>query len=287
MTGCGGSSGSSESSTDVSGTVPVTTAPAATTSTQTVTASEAPGPIPFLAEAAALPDPLPEGSVHVPILMFHRVADPKFARSAVERSLTVAPYVFAQQLNWLRGHGYTTITQEALFAAIAHDGPLPAHPVMLTFDDGYIDISKTVLPLVERRHMVATAYVIASRVTGPDRAFMKMAALRKIEAGGIEVGSHSVSHSDMPSLSDAAALRELTDSRRLLERGLGHPMQWFCYPAGRYDARVEALAREAGYLLATTTEPGSDHDRTRPLALSRVRISNSTGVGGLASALGS
>lgn len=226
------------------------------------------------------------GTVRVPILMYHRVADPAPMKTQGERTLNVPPQDFARQMDWLRSHGFTTITQSQLFSALADGAALPAKPVLLTFDDGYIDISKTVLPILRARKMVGTAYVITSRVTGPDRAFMKFKALRKIEAGGIEVGSHTVNHVDLTSLSSSALREELAGSRKVLEKGLGHPVQWLCYPAGRYDAAVEAMARETGYVLATTTEPGITHSASRPYALSRVRISNTTGVGGLASAVG-
>lgn len=233
---------------------------------------------------AALPPAT--GSVHVPILMYHRISDPRFSRSSIERSLTVSPRVFAQQLNWLQGHHYMTITQTQLAHAMAGTEELPAHPVMITFDDGYVDISNTVMPLMRKRRMKGTAYVITDRVRGHDRAFMKVPALRRIEAGGIEVGSHSASHVDLTQQSDAGLRHELGGSRHLLEKWLGHPVPWLCYPAGRYNAHVEAMAEQAGYVLATTTEPGSVHDRTLPLALSRVRISDTIGVTGLAAVLG-
>ena len=69
----------------------------------------------------------------------------------------------------------------------------------------------------------------------------------------------------------------------MLERGLRHPVQWFAYPFGAYDERVERLARRAGYVLAVTTENGTV--QSRPLALRRLRVLDSTGVGGLAELL--
>jgi len=228
---------------------------------------------------------MPAGTVRVPVLMYHRVADPGPIRTEGERALNVPPEDFAAQMRWLDSSGYTTITQSQLFAAMARGAELPEKPVLITFDDGYIDISKTAMPILRRHGMVATAYVITSRVTGPDRAFMKFKALRRIEAAGIEVGSHTATHPDLTAVSESTALAELRESRLVLERGLGHPVQWLCYPAGRYNASVEDLARRAGYALAVTTEPGSVHDRSRPFAISRVRVSNTTGVGGLRAAL--
>jgi hypothetical protein len=45
------------------------------------------------------------------------------------------------------------------------------------------------------------------------------------------------------------------------------------------------LARRAGYLLGVTTQPGAQQSAHQPLALSRLRILDSTGVRGLAAML--
>src|SRR5207253_11273417 len=64
---------------------------------------------------------------------------------------------------------------------------------------------------------------------------------------------------------------------------LHHPVQWFAYPAGRFDSRTEALVRQAGYVLAVTTQPGSTQDAQAPFALRRYEVLDTTGVSGLAS----
>lgn len=288
VAGCGGGERPTRTAVEVADGTTTATDPAATTDGATTAADAAPSPATDPGHETArvtLPGVMPPGSVRVPVLMYHRIADPAPIKTQLERSLNVPPADFAAQMRWLDANGFTTITQSQLFAAMAHDAPLPKKPVLVTFDDGYIDIAKTAMPILRRRGMVATAYVITSRVTGPDRAFMKFKALRRIEAAGIEVGSHSETHADLTAISDASVMQELDGSRRTLERGLGHPVQWLCYPAGRFNANVEALARRAGYVLAVTTEPGSVHDRSRPFAVSRVRVSNTTGVAGLRDAL--
>ena len=80
---------------------------------------------------------------------------------------------------------------------------------------------------------------------------------------------------------------ELVNSRHDLERHLGHPVQWFAYPAGAEDPRTVALVRQAGYVLAVTTHAGSVQDARAPLELHRYEVLDSTGVAGLASLLGS
>jgi peptidoglycan/xylan/chitin deacetylase (PgdA/CDA1 family) len=235
--------------------------------------------------ALRFPDPLPRRGLTVPILMYHRIDVVHATTPAITRRLTVAPDVFAAQMRWLVRHRYHSITQRQLFAALMCGSALPAKPVMITFDDGYRDVffeaSSTLLQL----GLHATAYVITGRVSGPDSSFLTWTLLRALEARGIEVGSHTVTHVELTSVSDAAALGELVESRRALGRALGHAVPWLAYPSGRYDVRVEALARRAGYLLATTTDVGTSQSAERPLALQRLRVLDSTGVSGLAALL--
>jgi peptidoglycan/xylan/chitin deacetylase (PgdA/CDA1 family) len=223
-----------------------------------------------------LPSPLPRRTVHVPILMYHRIDTLLPTLPAITRGLTVDPKTFAQQMDWLVAHHRHAITQRQLFAALMRGKPLPAHPVMITFDDGYRDVYERALPILVQRHLRATEYVITDRISGPDPSFLDWQMLRWLERSGVAVGSHTVSHVDLTSLDDHSALAELVHSRQVLEQHLGHPVQWLSYPGGSENANVVALARTAGYVLAVTTRPGADQSASAPLELRRYRVLDTT-----------
>ncbi len=233
-----------------------------------------------------LPATLPARTLNVPILMYHRIDVLRSTLPAITRALTVAPGDFASQMRWLASHGFHTITQEQLFAALEHRKPLPAKPIVITFDDGYRDVLYNAAPVMHRLGMRGTAFVITGRISGSDVSFLSWLQLNALEQSGIEIGSHTVHHLELPGLSDPAALQELIRSRHALELHLHHPVQWFAYPAGRFDTRTEELVRRAGYVLAVTTEPGSTQDAQAPFALHRYEVLDTTGVRGLASILG-
>jgi peptidoglycan/xylan/chitin deacetylase (PgdA/CDA1 family) len=220
--------------------------------------------------------------LRVPILMYHRI---HAAPPSSHRSLTVHPVDFARQMRWLKQHGYRTITQRELYDALFLGKPLGPKPILITFDDGYSEVFHKAVPVLKRLGMRATAYVISGRTLRSDTVFLTWHLLRALERDGVEIGSHTVEHRHLTSLSDGEALRELVRSRRAFERRLGHPVQWLAYPFGAYDSRIERLARRAGYVLAVTTEHGVVQSARRPLALRRLRILDSTGVSGLAAML--
>ncbi len=231
-----------------------------------------------------LPNVLPSRTLRVPILMYHRIDRARPGEPAMTRSLTVSLADFTAQVRWLHAHRYHAITQLQLFEALEQGAALPSRPVMITFDDGYADI----LPAATVLHglsMPATAYVITDRI-GSKAGFLSWAQLRELEVLGFDIGSHTVDHMSLPTLSDSQIHHELGHSRAILEHRLGHPVQWFCYPAGRFNDRVVAAVRAAGYVLATTTVGGVEQSAEHPLRLRRVRVSHALGVGGLAGLLG-
>ena len=70
----------------------------------------------------------------------------------------------------------------------------------------------------------------------------------------------------------------------MLQRRFHVPARFFCYPAGRYDARVIAAVRAAGYLGATTTR----HGLAQPSALfelARIRVDGGDGAAAFAGKL--
>jgi peptidoglycan/xylan/chitin deacetylase (PgdA/CDA1 family) len=232
-----------------------------------------------------LPATLPQRTITLPILMYHLIGPISPDEPAITQRLTVTAGDFAAQMRWLKGNGFHAVSQEQAFAALEHGARLPAQPIMITFDDGYRDVWANALPVLMRMDMPATAYVITSRISDFDPRSLTWGQLHVLEQNGVTVGSHSVTHPDLTTLSDAQALVELRNSRRRLERHLNEPVQWFAYPAGAYDARIVDLARRAGYVLAVTTQPGALQSAQTPLELHRYEILDSTHVSGLAALL--
>jgi peptidoglycan/xylan/chitin deacetylase (PgdA/CDA1 family) len=91
-------------------------------------------------------------------------------------------------------------------------------------------------------------------------------------SAGWEIGAHTLTHPDLTTVGAVALRREVAGSRALLRLRLGAPVNAFCYPAGRSDARVRAAVAAAGFTTATTVEPGIASSRDDPFALPRIRV---------------
>ena len=91
-------------------------------------------------------------------------------------------------------------------------------------------------------------------------------------AAGWELDAHTLTHPDLTKVGAAQLHDEVAGSRAAIRRRFHVPVNFFCYPAGRYDARTEAAVRAAGYDGATTTQPGVASPHSDPYALPRQRV---------------
>lgn len=98
--------------------------------------------------------------------------------------------------------------------------------------------------------------------------------------GGIEFGSHTVSHPILSRVDEADLHAELAGSKRELEARLGVPVALLAYPVGgesAYDDRVVRVARQCGYRLALTYVPGvARWPPSDPFALPRLHVERYT-----------
>jgi peptidoglycan/xylan/chitin deacetylase (PgdA/CDA1 family) len=212
----------------------------------------------------------------VAILMYHVIAKPP--ATAPYPALYVSQPEFASQMTWLARHGYEAVTLDRVYASWHGQRRLPRRPIVLTFDDGSASISRNALPMLRKVHWRGVLNLKLGNVRS--HGGITPAQVRRLARAGWEIDSHTISHPDLTTLSPAALRHEVADSRWMIQRRFKAPARFFCYPAGRYDARVIAAVRAAGYLGATTTRSGLARS-TEPFELARVRIDGEDGVAGL------
>jgi peptidoglycan/xylan/chitin deacetylase (PgdA/CDA1 family) len=252
---------------------PTATATLTPTATLAPTPTATPTPPPI---ATPTPTPSPQGPA-VPILMYHYIRPDPGPGDPVGQDLSVTPQDFAAQMDWLAANGFTPVTLAELADARSGASELPANPVVLTFDDGYRDFYTNAWPVLQAHHFKAVTFIITG-VVG-DEQYMTWDMLAELDRSGlIEVASHTVTHRDLPQISDDDAAHELADSKAALEQFLGHPVRSFSYPSGHYTDRDVANARADGYTMAVTTAGGWAAPDADPLQLPRVRIHGFTSL---------
>jgi peptidoglycan/xylan/chitin deacetylase (PgdA/CDA1 family) len=214
----------------------------------------------------------------VPVLMYHHIGDPPPGTRLAK--LWVPARSFARQLDWLSAQGYRTLT---LSQALARRGG-DQRVVVLTFDDGYADFYTTAWPLLQRRGMTATVFLVTGELDGlnrwdqdkePEAPLLTRRQVQELAAAGVEFGGHSHRHRDLTTLEAGQLKREVVGCQKALTDLLGRPARSFSYPYGHWDARVAEEVRRAGFDAACTTRPGKLTAQGDPLAVPRIIVKRS------------
>jgi peptidoglycan/xylan/chitin deacetylase (PgdA/CDA1 family) len=219
----------------------------------------------------------------IPILMYHQVGEPP-PRGAPYRGLVVHPSSFRRQMTWLRRLGYRGLSMHDLLPYLT--GQRRGKVVGITFDDGYRNVHKHALPVLQAQDFTATNYFVARQFGGGNvwdyekgvahSDLMSIEEARAWVNAGMEAGSHTLDHPFLPDVSPEIAEYQIRQSRIELEEALQTSVTAFCYPYGGETPAIRDMVRRAGYTNATTTSGGLARSDDDILGLPRVTVARST-----------
>jgi peptidoglycan/xylan/chitin deacetylase (PgdA/CDA1 family) len=198
--------------------------------------------------------------VKVPIIIYHSVRPYIPGESVMQDRFDITPELFEQQLIYIRDHGYTTISPDALVLDIKAGTTTPTiKPVMLTFDDGWENQYKYAFPLLEKYHMTATFYVYTKPIDNNKLSYLSWDQLREVDAAGMTIGSHTLTHPLLKRLATADIQNEIVMSKKIIEGELKKPVFHFAQPFGYSSSEIEKIIMNAGYRTARGTYRGVYH----------------------------
>lgn len=147
---------------------------------------------------------------------------------------------------------------------------LPENPLLISFDDGYLDNYLNAYPLLKKYGMTAAFFIITGMVGEPDR--LAGAHIREMAANGMGIGSHTVSHRELGEMGEEEAANEMSLSRLFLEGLLQRPIHFIAYPRGSYNESTARLANEKAYNGGFSVDYGTCSPESDPYALERIPV---------------
>ena len=221
----------------------------------------------------------------IAVLVYHQI-DAAPVKGSPFRSLYVSPGAFVRQMRLLKWLGYTGLSMTGLQPYLS--GEKQGKVVGITFDDGYLNNIQYALPVLARYGFSSTCYAVSS-LLGKTNAWdapigiaqtplMNQAEIRQWIAGGQEIGSHTRSHINLLDSQDEVCLAEISQGRIELQEAVKSPVNHFCYPYGRYEARHKAMVSDQGFITATTTQRSRCHAGCDMLEIPRVPVLRSTSL---------
>jgi peptidoglycan/xylan/chitin deacetylase (PgdA/CDA1 family) len=214
--------------------------------------------------------------------MYHQIDVPPPSGTPL-RGLVVSPAAFARQMHLLRLMGYRGCSMRDLEPYLA--GQKEGKVCGITFDDGYQNNLRNALPVLQGLGFTATCYAVSNLIGGTNQWDQGLVAQKPLMtetdwqswlAAGMDVGSHTRNHADLEKASAELAQDEICSSKLDLEARLNCQVRHFCYPYGRYTAEHSRIAREAGYVTATTTRRGRTFPGDDAMTLRRVLVAQAT-----------
>lgn len=226
-------------------------------------------------------------SVHLPVLMYHHIADEDTSSTVISEA------GFRRQMDVLAENGYTPVSLPDLLAYAAGTGTLPEKPVVITFDDGYMSTWERAFPILGEYGFPAAVFAIGCSVghtefyKDTDHAMTPHFGTAEIEemlaSGRMAVQSHSYDmhqwapfeDTDAPrtdmlplegeSEADYAAALEADFQREAetLAAGGVESVYALAFPLGRHIGVTDRVLRDLGVQITFTVDESRVNTVTR------------------------
>ncbi len=199
----------------------------------------------------------PSANISVPIVMYHYVGfNPNPGQDKLRDALSITPDQLEQELIKIKTEGMTPIDLDELYRIYKQNAKPPQKPIVLTFDDGYVDFYINAYPLLRKYNLKATQFIITGFVG--KSGYLTWNMIKDMQKSGlISFQAHTVNHPILTQIPKDKVFNELLTSKLRLEENLGIPINFIAYPSGLSNEFVQQEASRAGFLGGLTTHQGN------------------------------
>lgn len=209
-----------------------------------------------------------QGTVRVPILMYHQIADIPQG-SLFKQGLYVTPEIFEKQMAYLVKMNYRSITTKELYDFLSSGKNPSQKTIVITFDDSVRNQYTEAYPILKKYGLTGVFSVVSNR------SGITYTELKEMSDNGMEIGSHTATHIDLTKeKSDTAIRNEIFNSKGSLQYATDKTVYSIAYPGCVADTRSFEYTGSAGYLIGLSCGKGIDHTFRSRLSLSRVHVYN-------------
>ena len=215
----------------------------------------------------------PADGIVVPILMYHEVKYEKSGKDAI------TPWEMRSDLTWLGAEGYTAVTMADLIAYADGRGGLPEKPIVLSFDDGYLNNYIFLFPMLKQYDTKVVLSIIGksaddftetpssnvdfAHATWPQLAEMSNSGL--VELQNHSYNLHSITTKRYGSLKrpgesvetyEKVLTEDITKLQDEIRAHTGTTPTTFAYPYGRVSKEADPILRKLGFRATLTCNYG-------------------------------
>ena len=202
------------------------------------------------------------------ILTYHSISN------GIEPDETVTPEEFEKQLQYIK-ENYKVISLEEAVEYIQTDIEKISGSIVITFDDGYSDNYRYAYPLLKKYNFPATIFLVSDFINSDSSKYLSPSEIHEMKSNNISFGSHTISHRILTRLRNEEILREIRDSKNILESQLGQRINSFAYPVGTrvdFNSEIMETVKASKYACACSNVYGINGNTTNIFALKRIGI---------------
>lgn len=186
-------------------------------------------------------------SINISILTYHFIGNNPDPTDLARDNLSVSADIFDAQMGYLKSSGYNSITFDTLYASLKSGSSLPLKPLILTFDDGYIDFYLNAFPILQKYNFKAVSFIPTGLIG--TSYYMSWNQIKELDSSNlISFQAHSINHPNLASLNNDQLNFQIKESKKTLESQLNKPVNTFAYPYGTSNQLVQQAVKEAGYI---------------------------------------
>ncbi|CAN5255239.1 hypothetical protein BH11BAC5_BH11BAC5_20250 [soil metagenome] len=254
--------------------------------TATTTASSADSTVKVVAATPATAASLQEmlAKKEVPVLCYHHIREAKPGQSESMKSYSVSPAQFAEQMKALHDSGYQTVLPDQLYEYLVHNGPMPAKPVMLTFDDTDEEQYSIAVPEMNKYGFKGVYFIMSISINRP--RYMSKEQIKSLSDSGHAIESHTWDHHMVTKYTPDDWNIQLSKPEKTLTDITGKAPKYFAYPFGLWNQAAIPELKNHGYKMAFILS--TKRDTTEPLyTIRRMIVPGQWSTKGMMSAMNS
>jgi peptidoglycan/xylan/chitin deacetylase (PgdA/CDA1 family) len=187
---------------------------------------------------------------------------------------TITPVEFEKQMQYIK-ENYKVISLEDAVEYIQTDIEKIAGSIAITFDDGYSDNYHNAYPLLKKHRFPATIFLVSNFINDKEGKYLSQSQIHEMVDNNISFGSHTISHRILRGLRNEEIIREIRDSKNLLESQLSQRIISFAYPVGTradFDDAIVKIVKVHKYTCACSNVYGMNDENSDTFALKRIGI---------------
>jgi peptidoglycan/xylan/chitin deacetylase (PgdA/CDA1 family) len=205
--------------------------------------------------------PVPDDGIRVSVLGYHDLGE-----NLPETAMRIRTSKFRKQMEAIRQLGIKVISMEQFIAWKKTGTPIPKKSIVITFDDGWKSTYTDAFPVLREYGFPYTLFLYKEYVDGGGRALTSAMIQEMKAAGGLTLGSHSVSHpypltvknfrKKGANVFDAYLRKEMGESKYFLESKFQVEVATYAFPGGFHTEEMLKLGGEFTYDAMFTVIPG-------------------------------